>query len=82
MGVIRDLENFDRGWYAGPVGWVGRDTAEFAVALRCGLLSGQRLSLFSGAGIVEGSRPDLEWEEIEQKIVDFVKVIGIELKVC
>lgn len=82
MGVIRDLENFDRGWYAGPVGWVGRDTAEFAVALRCGLLSGQRLSLFSGAGIVEGSKPDLEWEELEQKIVDFVNVIGIGLKAC
>jgi len=78
VSVIRDVEKFDRGWYAGPVGWVGRDAAEFAVALRCGVISNDRLSLFSGAGIVEGSHPDLEWEEIEQKIIDFVSVIGIE----
>ncbi|GMQ81908.1 MAG: isochorismate synthase [Rhodothermia bacterium] len=79
VSVIRDVEEFDRGWYAGPVGWVGRDTAEFAVALRCGVVSDERLSLFSGAGIVAGSHPDSEWEEIEQKIVDFVNVIGLEL---
>ncbi len=79
VSVIRDLERFDRGWYAGPVGWVGRDAAEFAVALRCGLVSGNQLSLFSGAGIVKGSEPDLEWQEIEQKIVDFVNVIGLDV---
>ncbi|MCZ6757609.1 MAG: isochorismate synthase [Bacteroidetes bacterium] len=80
VSVIRDVEKFDRGWYAGPVGWVGRDSAEFAVALRCGVVDRERLSLFSGAGIVEGSQPDLEWEEIEQKIVDFINVIGLELR--
>jgi menaquinone-specific isochorismate synthase len=79
VDVIRGLERFDRGWYAGPVGWVGRDAAEFAVALRCGVTSGRRLSLFSGAGIVQGSVPHLEWQEIEQKIVDFVNVIGLDV---
>ena len=80
LKAIRQLEPFDRGWYAGPVGWVGRDAAEFAVALRCGLVSGNRLSLFSGAGIVLGSTPEAEWEEIEHKIIDFVKVFGLDLR--
>lgn len=75
---IRTLEPFDRGWYAGPVGWIGSRGAEFAVALRCGLVRGDRLSLYSGAGIVEGSQPAAEWNEIEQKISDFLKVFGTE----
>ncbi|MFQ5850946.1 MAG: isochorismate synthase MenF [Candidatus Binatia bacterium] len=72
---IEKLEPFDRGWYAGPVGWVGPNTAEFAVAIRSGLVDGSRLYLFSGAGIVEGSTPEGEWDEIENKISDFIKVL-------
>ena len=75
--VIATLEGFDRGWYAGPIGWVGRDSAEFAVALRCGVLRGDALSLFSGAGLVEGSDPGDEWLEIEQKITDFTRILGL-----
>ncbi len=75
LARISELEPFDRGWYAGPVGWVSRDAAEFAVAIRSGLVQPQRLSLFSGAGIVRGSTPDSEWEEIELKIRDFIKVL-------
>jgi menaquinone-specific isochorismate synthase len=77
---IGELEEFDRGWYAGPIGWFGRDSAEFAVALRCGIVRGNRLSLFSGAGIVKGSEPEAEWAEIEQKTDDFLNVLGLELK--
>jgi menaquinone-specific isochorismate synthase len=75
--AIREAEHFDRGWYAGPVGWVGRDSAEFAVALRCGLVRRDHLHLYSGAGIVTGSVPELEWDEIEHKIVDFANVLGL-----
>ena len=36
LAVIRELEPFDRGRYAGPVGWVGADgDGEWAIALRC-----------------------------------------------
>lgn len=77
LETIRKLEPFDRGWYAGPVGWIGSRGAEFAVALRCGLVRGETLSLYSGAGIVKGSEPTAEWNEIEQKISDFVKVFGL-----
>ena len=78
MEGIREIEPFDRGWYAGPVGWIGSRGAEFAVALRCGLVSGNELSLYSGAGIVEGSRPSDEWNEIEQKVSDFIRIFGLE----
>lgn len=78
MRVIRQSEEFDRGWYAGPIGCVGYEDAEFAVALRCGVVAKDTLHLFSGAGIVTGSVPQAEWDEIEHKIVDFARVLGLE----
>jgi menaquinone-specific isochorismate synthase len=77
LTAIRDQEPFDRGWYAGPVGWVGADAAEFSVAIRSGLVEPTRLALFSGAGIVDGSVPEREWDEIEQKLGDFAAVLGL-----
>ena len=74
---IRALEPFDRGWYAGPVGWIGSGGAEFAVGIRSGLVRGSTLQLFSGAGIVAGSVPEREWAEIEQKIGDFTRMFGL-----
>lgn len=76
LTVIEKIEPFQRGWYAAPVGWVGHDTTEFAVAIRSGLVENNQLSLFSGAGIVEGSKPEKEWQEIENKIGSFLQVIG------
>jgi len=71
---LREYEPFDRGWYAGAVGWIGADSAEFAVAIRAALISGRRVELFSGAGIVAASRPDDEWSEIESKIGPFLNL--------
>lgn len=72
---IARLEPFDRGWYAAPIGWISEDEAEFAVAIRSGLVHNETLSLYSGAGIVPGSTPSQEWDEIEHKISDFLDVI-------
>lgn len=77
LRAIRAQEPFARGWYAGPVGWIGPDAAEFAVAIRSGLVRDNTLALYSGAGIVDGSVPDREWEEIEQKISDFAAVLDL-----
>ena len=77
MDLIRSQELFDRGWYAGPVGWVGVNEAEFAVAIRSGLVSGSTIRLYSGAGIVRGSTPPDEWIEIGHKIGDLAKVLGL-----
>jgi menaquinone-specific isochorismate synthase len=76
VAEIASREPFHRGWYAGPLGWVGADGADFTVAIRSGLLSGNRLALFTGAGIVRGSMPLAEWEELENKLAGFVRVIG------
>lgn len=66
--VIDAHETFDRGWYAGPVGWVdGNGDGEFAVALRSALVRAERAWLFAGAGIMGESRPEDELAEIELK---------------
>ena len=75
LDEIRRLESFQRGWYAAPVGWMGADEAEFAVAIRSGLVHHDRLTLYSGAGIVPGSTAELEWEEVEHKISDFLRLL-------
>ncbi len=76
LQLIHQLEPFERGWYAAPVGWVGNDAAEFAVAIRSGLVDRDRLLLFAGAGIVRGSQPDEEWAEIENKICHFTDLFN------
>ncbi len=75
MAVIRRLESFSRGWYAGPLGYVGLDWAEFVVGIRSGFVNGNTLSVYAGAGIVKGSQSFSEWDEIENKISNFIKVI-------
>ncbi|MDX9973968.1 MAG: isochorismate synthase [FCB group bacterium] len=75
MDWIARLEPFDRGWYAGPVGWVSRDAAEFAVGIRCGLVHDASISVYSGAGIVPGSTPQGEWDEIEGKMSNLSRVL-------
>lgn len=66
---IRELETFDRGRYAGPVGWFdARGDGEFGIALRCAQLDGHRARLYAGAGIVSGSLPETELEETRLKL--------------
>ena len=38
LSAIRQNEPFDRGLYAGPLGWIGADSAEFCVAIRSALV--------------------------------------------
>ncbi len=72
VALIRQLEPFDRGRYAGPVGWIGADgDGEWAIALRGGQLTmdaaGGTLTAFAGCGIVAGSEPEAELAETELK---------------
>ena len=69
---IKSYEPFSRGWYAGPVGWIGTDASEFAVAIRSGLISGKQMAVYTGAGIIRGSNPNEEWQEIENKFDSFI----------
>jgi menaquinone-specific isochorismate synthase len=74
--AIRSLEGFDRGRYAGPVGWVdARGDGEWAIALRGAQLDGARARLVAGAGIVEGSDPDAEWSETQAKFEPMLRAL-------
>ncbi len=67
--VIGELEQMDRGWYAGPVGWMdAAEDGEFCVALRSALLRDRTARLFAGAGIVADSDPSAELAETELKL--------------
>ena len=69
MAAIRELEALDRGWYAGPVGWMDpAEDGEFCVALRSALLRDRTAHAFAGCGIVEGSDPAAELAETELKL--------------
>jgi len=68
LELIRELEQMERGRYAGPVGWLDANgNGEFGIALRCAELAGQRARLFAGCGIVAGSDPVAEVAETEVK---------------
>lgn len=69
LTAIRSLEGMPRGRYAGPVGWCTPDgDGEFAIALRCAEVRGDRARLFAGAGIVAGSLPEAELTETWLKL--------------
>ena len=68
--LINELERMDRGRYAGPVGWVdAAGNGELGIALRCAEVSGRRVRLFAGCGIVADSDPDSEIREAAAKLV-------------
>ena len=77
VAAIRELEGMARGRYAGPVGWCTPDgDGEFAIALRCAELRGDRARLFAGAGIVAGSLPESELTETWLKLRAMTGVLG------
>jgi menaquinone-specific isochorismate synthase len=76
LDTIRTLEGFDRGRYAGPVGWVdARGDGEWAIALRGAELDGTRARLVAGAGIVAGSDPESEWAETQAKLEPMLRAL-------
>ena len=75
--VLREYEPFDRGWYAGPVGYIGKNTSMFAVAIRSALVYGKTLELFAGAGIVRGSDVQNEFNEVCSKMQQYHETLGI-----
>jgi isochorismate synthase len=74
---IRKVEQLDRGWYAGPLGWIGASGhGEFAVALRSGLVENKKATLFAGCGIVSSSDPQIEYEESWWKFQVMLRGLG------
>ena len=76
LAYIRDNEPFCRGWYAGACGLISEDVAEFAVAIRSVLLTPDTLRLYAGAGIVAGSEPKAEWQELDDKLANLLSLLS------
>ncbi len=76
LSWLRENENLDRGWYAGPVGWLQLNgEGDFVVALRSALMDGARARLFAGAGVVAGSDPEAEFGETRLKLSALADVL-------
>ncbi|MEF1290041.1 isochorismate synthase, partial [Vibrio sp. M260118] len=68
MAFIQQNESFARGWYAGSMGFISQQRAEFCVAIRSALVLNDKVQLFAGAGIVPGSVAEHEWQELDKKM--------------
>nr|WP_321382604.1 isochorismate synthase MenF [uncultured Vibrio sp.] len=76
MQFILENEPFARGWYAGSMGYISHERAEFCVAIRSALVLGDQVQLFAGAGIVTGSVAEHEWAELDKKMSTLLTLIS------
>ena len=77
LELIAEEEHLERGWYAGPLGWLDRHgDGELVVALRCGLVEGRSATLLAGCGIVADSDPEREWQESTAKLLALGSALG------
>ena len=76
LATIAELEPFDRGRYAGPVGWIdATGDGDWAIALRCAELRGNHAISYAGAGIVGASDPAAELAETDRKFRAFLDAL-------
>jgi len=79
MAALRCLEPFERGFYAAPIGWIDSEgDTELRVAIRSGSLRGNRLELTAGAGLVQGSVPERELQEVALKLGVLQQQLSLE----
>ncbi|MCH8569266.1 MAG: isochorismate synthase [Balneolales bacterium] len=77
ISLIPRFEEYDRGWYAAPFGWINsKGRGEFVVAIRSGLLLENEALFFAGCGIVPDSDPVSEWEETNLKLIPMISAIS------
>jgi anthranilate/para-aminobenzoate synthase component I len=67
MEIINELEPVGRGAYTGALGWIGRDALQLNIVIRSAVVSGGRVAIQAGAGIVADSIPEREWKEALRK---------------
>lgn len=71
-------EPFDRGWYAGVIGYVSlQGRGRLMVALRSALIEGKKATLFGGCGIMPESDPEEEWMESQWKLQSMLEAMGV-----
>jgi menaquinone-specific isochorismate synthase len=79
LELIKELEPYTRGFYAAPVGYFSQEKSEFAVGIRSALIHNEKMHVYGGCGIVDGSLPDLEWQETKNKMKNFKNVLGAKV---
>ncbi|MCX9064007.1 isochorismate synthase MenF [Citrobacter portucalensis] len=75
---IQQNEPFEREWYAGSAGYLSLRQSEFCVSLRSAKISANVVRLYAGAGIVRGSDPEQEWQEIDNKAAGLRTLLQME----
>lgn len=79
LDEIGRLEQFDRGFFAGAIGWSdARGDGRWLVALRCADVTANRATLYAGAGIVAGSVPAAEGAETSAKFSAMLDALGVD----
>jgi menaquinone-specific isochorismate synthase len=68
MEWIRKHELFDRNLYGGVIGWSTPEVADWIVPIRCCFICGNIACIYTGTGIVAGSSPSEEWDELDAKL--------------
>lgn len=80
LAIIREEEQMDRGYYAGPIGWTDTEgNGEFAVAIRSALLEEEQAYLYAGGGIVADSEVEKEYDETWIKFRPVLRALGGQL---
>ena len=81
LALIEQLEPFDRGRYAGPVGWIGATgDGEWAIGLRSAQIEApDRVRAYAGAGIVAESVAASEFVETGWKFAPVLEALGLPL---
>ena len=81
--IIYELEKTKRGIYAGAIGYLGwNGNMDTAIAIRTCIIKNNELNIQCGAGIVNDSSPELEWNETINKgkaiLQAYINMIGDE----
>ena len=78
MQFIQQYEPVPRGWFGAPVGWIDHElNGTFCVAIRSAITQERRVWLYAGAGIVNDSVPQKEWDETGLKFRPMLNALGM-----
>lgn len=78
LQVLREIDGWDRGWYAGALGLLSSEYTELAVGIRSASVQGMQVSAYAGVGIIEGAQAQDEWREMEAKLAPILKILSYE----
>jgi isochorismate synthase len=84
--TIAELEPFDRGFYAGAIGWCDADgDGQWVIGIRCAEITepaggpGSTVTLYAGGGIMPASQPHLELAETSAKFRTLLRAMGLTI---